>query len=231
MLVSELINEAWYLSSIVARDLETVSGSQSADGLRILNNLLAEKSITGRYIPYTSHLTIPCEVGVAEYSIPGLVDVDTVTFNLGTVRYPMIRSSVRRFFGTGRIDNIETLPWQYYVERELGGSKIYLYYSPNETYPLNISGKFALSEVEMGQDLNDSLDRFYQIYLQHQLADRMCKFYGLQLNPGVQQTLDTLDKQINNVAPRDYTITKYSTLGSTETFNWGQINLGKGWTT
>ena len=49
---AELVNRAWYLSGIVGRNLETVSGQQATDGLFLLNTLLSFKATDLRLIPY-----------------------------------------------------------------------------------------------------------------------------------------------------------------------------------
>ncbi|NIV16246.1 MAG: hypothetical protein GWN62_34815, partial [Aliifodinibius sp.] len=79
MKASELVANAWYLSGIVARDLETVSGSQATDGLRLLNDLLSEKRITGRLIPYFTQTSFNAVVGQESYFVNDLIETEDVT--------------------------------------------------------------------------------------------------------------------------------------------------------
>ena len=48
----ELVTRAYYLSQIVAREAQTVSGSQISDGLYLLNALLDVKASDLQLIPY-----------------------------------------------------------------------------------------------------------------------------------------------------------------------------------
>ena len=158
----ELITDAWFLSGIVSRDLQVVEGSQASDGLEILNDLLNEKSITTKAIPYNTHLEFPLVVGQEIYDIPDLVAISAITFNLEEVRYSISRSTTRMYFGSPRVDNINSLPYEYEFERVVGGCKLYLFFKPLDTYLLKITGKVALSQVTLDTVLNPGLDRFYQ---------------------------------------------------------------------
>ena len=49
--VLKLVSNAFYTSSIVSRDFETVSDNQANDGVDILNDLLGDKSIDNGMLP------------------------------------------------------------------------------------------------------------------------------------------------------------------------------------
>lgn len=113
----QLINRAFYLSQIVSRQLQTVTGDQVADGLYLLNALFDVKGSDLRLIPYFQQYEFITNSGQEEYFVPGLLYCDSMTFNIGQVRYPMIEMTRKQYFSTARIDNITTLPWSYRVER------------------------------------------------------------------------------------------------------------------
>jgi len=106
-----LITRAWYLSGIVARNLETVSGDQITDGLFLLNVLLDFKASDIRLIPYFTRYAGTFVIGQEKYNIPGLFHIETMTFNLGDVRYPMQSMTRDNYFGLGRVNNINSLPF------------------------------------------------------------------------------------------------------------------------
>src|SRR5579859_1953944 len=112
-----LINRAYYLSQVVSRQLQTVSGEQQQDGLFLLNALLDIKGSDLHLIPYFQQFQFTIIDSQEEYFIPNLLYVDTMTFNIGDVRYPMIEMTRKQYFGTGRVDDITTLPFSYRVER------------------------------------------------------------------------------------------------------------------
>ena len=223
----ELITKAFYLSGILGRSFEVISDEQTSDGLDLLNDVLAEKSITTSYIPYYTHTTFNTVIGQDIYTIPGLVDLSNLTFNIGDVRYPMVRDTQRRFFGQGRVDNIQSLPFHYYDERQLGGMLIYLYFVPSQDFVMNITGKFSLQEVALFDDLSLILDRFYISYLKYFLAKRICDIYGQTFQSELMQTLIGLDAQINKLVGVDLSIPRNSQFNRNR-FGYAYANLGNG---
>lgn len=228
MNANELIAKAYYLSDIVSRELETVSGSQQADGLDMLNDLLAEKSAKGKMIPYYTHSSVNTVVGQEEYFIPNLIDIDALTYNIGDIRYSMLRLKRKRYFGSSRADNVSSLPTSYHFERSLGGAKIYFYYLPADIYRVNITGKFALSNVTGSDELSDGLDDFYVAYLKYALAERIAQFFNIELAPGKSKTLYDLERKVFEVSAPDLSIRKLSTFGDEFYTNYAYANLGEG---
>ncbi len=230
MNANELIANSYYLSDIVSRELETVSGSQQADGLHMLNNLLVEKSATGRKIPYYTHSSFDTIQGQEDYFVPSLIDADAVTFNIDDVRYSMVRLKRKEYFGNSRVDNIESLPGSYYVERKVGGSQIYFYDFPSDVFLVKITGKFSLSQVTGDQDLSPPLlDDFYLVYLEYALAERISNFYNIEFAPGKMKVLVEQEQNIFSVDPPDLQIKKISLFGSTGYENYAWANLGRGY--
>jgi hypothetical protein len=226
----ELINNAYYLSGILSRDFETISASQTSDGLEILNDVLAEKSISSALIPYYSHTTFNTVVGQETYTIPNLVNIAELTFNIGDVRYQMIRDSQKRYFGTGRVDNLNSLPFHYYAERQLPGMELYLYFIPEQVFEMKITGKYSLQELTLFDDLDPIFNRFYKSYLKYFLAKRLCDFFGHTYPDQLKPTLKGLEEQINKMVGVDLSIDRQSMFRKNY-FGYGQANLGNGWET
>lgn len=230
MITDELISNAYYLSNIVSRDEETVAGSQLADGLRMLNDILSEKSMSGRHIPYYGHSTLNTVKGQEEYDVPDLIVTDAVTFNIGEVRYSMRRRHRKFYFGSPRVDNIESLPYSYHPERIKGGTRLYLYFLPVDVYVVKITGKFALTQLAADDELSDTLDNYYVSYLTYKLAKRLCDFYDITFSQQKMQTLMELEDQLNDISPQDLSIKKMSTLtNKVSGYNWADVNIGRGW--
>lgn len=225
----ELITKSFYLSGIVSQNLESVTGDQISEGLDLLNSLLAIKSANLDYITYFQEYVLNAVAGQEMYFIPNLVFVDSITFNVGTVRYAMTPQSRKQYFGTGRVDGIETLPFNWRLERTLNGSNIYLYYVPADNYPLKIWGKFALSSVTLNQNLSATLDAFYIEYLRYELAQYMCAEYTLSFPPQAEKTLRQYRKIINQISTPDMTMTKLSSFQKSPGLTFADINLGLGW--
>lgn len=226
----KLIINSYYLSGIVSRGLQSVSGEQLTDGLDLLNALLAVKSIHQNLVPYYREYSINAVIGQEIYNIPALIEAETLTFNIGSVRYSMMALPRNKYFGTGRVDNIQSLPFDWHYERCLGGSNLYIYFNPNVTYPMKIWGKFGLTSVaDENVDLSLTYDAFYIEYLRYALAEYICAEYNITFQPQSQKKLNEIEAQLSYVSPKDLTIQKLTTLSAATGFNWGDVNIGKGW--
>lgn len=227
--VTELITRAYYLSQVVSRELESVSGQQLDDALVWLNALLSLKSAYSRVIPYYQQYEFNAVTGQEKYFVPELVQAETLTFNIGPVRYSTSPQSRRAYFGTGRVDNISSLPFNWHFERVLGGSDVYLYFVPDAAYPVKIWGKFGFTNVTLNQNLLLTYDEYYIDYLRYRLALRICSEFGIPFQPQSMLELEELEEAMTDVSPPDMTLTKISSLQGSSPLNWGDINLGRGW--
>jgi hypothetical protein len=227
--VTELITRAYYLSQVVSRELETVTGQQLEDGLVYLNALLSLKSAHSRVIPYFTEYQFSAIVGQEKYYVPNLVQPETLTFNIGPVRYSTMPTARRTYFGAGRVDNINSLPFNWHFERVLNGSDIYLYFKPADTYPIKIWGKFGFDNVALNTNLLLTYDEYYIDYLRYRLAKRICSEFGIPMQPQALQELQELEEAVTDVSPPDLTLSKISTLQGQTGFNWGDVNTGRGW--
>ena len=226
----ELITDAWYLSGIVSRDLQSVSGSQISDGLRMLNALLSQLSRNSKYLSYITHTTEPLVTGVAEYEIPGLMELNELTFSLDNVNYQMIRESEYRFWGSSKITDIVSFPWRYYFEPILNGGKIYLYFSPESGISeLQINGRFKLTSVTLITDLDDFMEDFYKEYLQYYLAKKICNWYDFEFSAQKNSELRRLDKLASQTSGRDYSMRILNMFQNGAGINYADVNLSNGW--
>lgn len=227
---TQLITSSYYASGVVSREFETVSGGQITDGLMWLNDIISEKDVDQGMIPYESTYNENFVIGQEIYSIPNLITIDTLVFFLDNVRYAMKYEKRNAYFGSSRVENIQTLPFEWYFERQYGGGNLYIYFKPDQNYPMEIHGIFKLPNVTLGQDLSLTLDQFYTTYLHYALADRICAEYAYDTPINVQKQLSKYEAWINKKSRLiDLRMQKVSTLQKRGTFNWAFVNLGKGW--
>ncbi len=186
----KLITSAYYESGIVSREFETVSGQQANDGLFYLNDLIDDKTVDNGLIPYYLEYDFAAVQGQEKYFIPDLINADTFVFYIDTVRYQTQNRGRREYFGTSRADNIQSLPGSWHLERCFGGANLFIYFLPDQNFPLTIWGQFRLQEVTLFQDLSLTLDRFYINYLKYDLAARLCAEYNYTVPPGVTKALN-----------------------------------------
>lgn len=225
-----LINRAWYLSGIVGRGLETVSGEQVTDGLFLLNALLDFKATDTKLIPYYEYYPMTLVQGQELYFIPGLVQIETFNFYIGNVRYPTTEMQRVDYFGNGRVEGIQSLPFVWNFERVEGGGNLRVYYAPMGNYAASISGKFALTNVTEFQDLSLTYDGFYIEYLRYALAEYMCQYYDVSFSEDKRMMMRKMEKKLTWVSPPDLSMQKTNFISSGVALNWAQTNLGKGWT-
>lgn len=243
-LARTLVQRSWYLSGIVARNLQGVTGDQETDGLALLNALLDFKQIEIDLIPYWTYFELPAVPNQEFYFLPSVCAIESLTFNVDQLRYPMDFSTRRAFYGSSRVDNISTLPFNWNFNRQLGGGNLALYFKPEANYPLKIMGKIFLTEVTLDTDLsniastlpyiflnssNVGLDTSYLEYLRYALAQYMCSEYGFLFNPESEKILKKYERKLMFESPPDLSIIKTSILMQGTGINFGDVNLGNGW--
>lgn len=225
----ELITRAYYLSQVVSRELQTVSGTQISDGLYLLNALLDFKGSDTRLIPYYTRYTFNTVAGQEEYHIPNLLMADTITFNIGPVRYSMNEFTRSQYFGISRVDGIQSLPFCYRVERELDGARLYFYFVPADVYVMKLEGKFGLTDVTLTTDMSLTYDRYYIEYLRYALAEYICAEWGATFPDGAMRKFKEIEKKLMDVSPSDLSIQGDNYFGCGQGLDWQTINLTTGW--
>lgn len=226
----KLITEAYFLGAVVGKGFNAPTADQASEGLSLLNDILAEKSVDTALNPYYTQYTFNTISGKEDYFITNLIEPETVTFVLNTVRYVSQVYSRAQYWNTFRANSVSTLPVTCTYERKLDGCTIYFYPLPNQVYPVTIWGQFSLPSVNnLQQNLLDSFDPFYISYLKFALAARLCMFYGKTIPIYTEKQLVSLELQLNKqVSNPDLTNTKVSTLTNSTCINYAFVNLSNG---
>ena len=251
----DLVTRSWYLSGIIARNLQTPTGDQINDGLQLLNNLLDFKQIETDLIPYYQYITFDCVPTQEYYFLPYVADVESSTFNLNVVRYPMSSTSRTNYFGSSRVDNIYTLPFSWNFNRGVGGGTYAMYFIPDQPYPIKMMVKLFLTDATLTTDLmnvtetltntynvpfyttytflNNSIqgyDAAYLEYLRYALARFMCSEYGIVFNPQSEAIFQSYQRKLMYESPPDLSMKKLSILQADASgYSWGDVNIGRGY--
>jgi len=226
----QLITRSLYLSQIVARELEIPTAAQMSDGLYLLNALLDIKGSDLRLIPYYQYYTFNTVIGQEAYFVPNLLSVDTMTFNLGSVRYSIRECTRGEYFATARVDNINSLPFQYRIERKLDGADVFLYFWPSQVFVMNLWAKFGLTDVTLQTDLSTMYDSYYIEYLRYALADYLCAEWGATLPDQSKMKYMEIRKKLLDISPADLSIGKRSYFNHGTGYDWQTVNLTEGYT-
>lgn len=230
-LVDQLVTEAYYQSGLVARGFNVPSGQQMTDGVRRLNAFISVKSADKRRIPYYSEYAFNAEVNKERYFIENLVSMEIFTFNIGDVRFRTTSAGRFEYFGTNRVDNIDSLPFEWRCERTLGGSNLYLYFFPQDTYACKLWGKFGFGPVALGENLETVFDDFYIEYLLLGLTYKLTIFNSVDLQREAQKNLKELESIMLDIASPDLKVITYGTITGRDGggLTWGDVNLADGW--
>lgn len=242
----QLITRSWYLSGIVARNLQMPTGDQITDGLQMLNDLLNYKQIQTELIPYWTYITFDMVEGQEFYFLEYVAALDSVTFTLDEVRYSTSNTSRRNYYGSARVEEIEALPFNWNYVRGQGGGTLGFYFLPQSNYVVKGMAKIFLVDVDLTTDLTDvsettsydfintdnqGYDTSYIEYLRYALARYMCSEYGVVFNPQSEAIFKSYERALMYVEPPDMSMNKYTILNKNQNsgFNWGDVNLGRGW--
>lgn len=253
--VNQLISDAYNCSGVVGKEFEQVDGEQYTEGLGYLNSLLAKKTADKSGIPYFLQYDSNFIIGQEQYFIPGLIKIDTLTFfisnppdpiivnpvpapptpgvaaNGNQVRYSLRQLDRKAYWATPRANQIQSLPYQFTVERQFGGASLYVYFLPNQTYQYQIWGLFSLNNVALNQDLQLTLDQFYIDFLKFELADRICAEYDYNFPEGAARQLAEyqaiIDKREQRLDLTQQTISALTQVSDGVNYAWA--NLDTGW--
>jgi hypothetical protein len=245
----QLITRSWYLSGIVSRNLQVPTGDQITDGLQMLNDLLNFKQIEIDLIPYYTYIELTLVPNQEYYFLPYVAAIETATFNLDTVRYPMNFVSRSNYYGGARVNNISTLPFSWNFIRGDNGGTFATYFLPQSNYTCNLMVKLFLTDVALETDLtnvspslqnaytfvetsNAGYDTGYIEYLRYSLAKYMASEYGVSFNPESEKILQSYARKLMYIGPPDLRMKKGTMLASQEqgALTWAQVNLGRGFT-
>jgi len=146
------------------------------------------------------------------------------------VRFNVIPTLRNQYFGSNRVNNINSLPFSWYWEKQLGGGDLYIYFLPDQDYPCEIHGLFQLNTVSLNQDLSTTIDEFYRTYLRYCLADRICSEYNFDTPPNVLRQLGKYQAFINsNSRLMDLRLVKQNAFQEKHNLSWAYVNIGHGW--
>jgi len=133
-------------------------------------------------------------------------------------------------FGAGRVENIQTLPYQWHMERVYGGANVYIYYAPLDNYAFIMSAKFSLMSTVLNQDLSLIYDQFYIDYIMYGLAEYLCEWYQVVPPPFVYKQLQAFENHIRDTSPMDLTMRKMEYFTQHTGIQYADANIGHGFT-
>lgn len=228
-LASQLLVKALRTTGLAPADIGNQPTSRMmVDALDLLNEILSQINSDGALLPYTTTTFIDLTAGQQTYQIPNLIQWQAIAYYLQDIRYTLYYSARTDYYSSNRADNILSLPYQFHVERTLGGSEISMYFFPQEDYPLQITGLFGFNSVNMGQDISNLFDTYYLKYLRLQLADSICNYYNVPLPANSARELMVIKKQIKRLNNPDLSAQVVPLMGGANFPSYAQANFRNG---
>lgn len=193
----KLITDAYYLTNIVSREFQIVSGEQIGVGASLLNDFLASTALANKRIPFFELYNLALSPGVEKYFVDNLAYIETMTFFDGSVRYPVKMEGMKAHFGTLRVETVQTFPLTAGIKRDKGGMEIYFYPIPDKIYTLQVLGQFILNILaNVDIDLEGYYDRSYLTYIKYNLAKLISDDAGTEIPAFIDLEIAKMDKQL-----------------------------------
>lgn len=224
----ELIGKAYNAARVNVQSFSKLTPEQTKNGIFLLNALLSQKTVDPSMLLYWKKLDGVFEAAEKEYFLENLISIQTLTYYMsdGTVRMPTLAQDMTVFNGAGRAENIETLPFTYWLNQSLGGSTLYVYPAPDQDYAYTIWGQFQLSNVTLFEDLSLVFPMYYILHLILELAYMICTFGAYSVPEELMLQLAKSRELIgNNGTVFDLSMRVLSTVNTSNYTNWAQINI------
>ncbi len=205
---SKVVSDAWYKSGFVPSDA-SVDGSSMALGLDELKLLISGIDLDGGAQPFTVNTTVNLVGGQEDYDIEGLVEIISLSYTDGNIRYRLKPTSADAYESNPRIEDLSTFPDRYYARRippqtvngvlQSNGMRISFYPVPNKSYVLNITGKFAQPEITMTTDLSALFPPWMIDYFILGTAMRICEYYDMDCPQRIVNRFNSLESKIKSL--------------------------------
>ncbi len=182
--VAELIEGAYRLSNITPAG-EALEPFQTAEGLRVLNQMLAAWSIDRQGVYAITKESFPIVGNTAEYTIGSGADFDTVRPNRITFGYVnqsgqdyMLRIVDREWQASRQNKTALTgRPWELLYEKDYPSGTITLYPVPDTSYTIHIQSVKPLAVYSSAND-DLALPPEYEQAVEYNLAIAIANRYG-----------------------------------------------------
>lgn len=212
MKVYEIIKNAYICAGINSAEINDEDPGQIVRGLNALSLVLAEKNFKTCELPYFDTIEVNAVQGQSDYFLQNMYTLETMTFNIGDVRYSMKSSTRRIFKGETRQENVKSLPTEFYYERTNGGLTVSLYFLPVDSYLLKFNGLKGFGNYTLDDELTNYVDLGYQSFIIYQLAIKLCIIFIRPVPQQLMEELRKMEKSMSFVNPPDMTFRYISSV-------------------
>ena len=188
--VRQFISDAFQLISANS-PTTTLPGRTQSQGLRVLNQLLAQYSGTGLLL--TVEQQVDYNIGIGQQFVTigpaDFVPTPDITTNgrltvlenawltLDGVTYPLIDEKRTEFYSSYKYEPLAGLPRYIVVVPQTNITTCQIFPAPSQGYLISFFGKFQLTSLTLNDDLS-SLPTYYELFFQYAVAKYLAYFTG-----------------------------------------------------
>lgn len=188
--INQLIDAAYRFLGEVGAD-EVVTGTETSDGLYILNELLDQFSAGGVYIPYNQKVTFNFTPGKGTYSFSDVVSADETVSRIvgisyanyfvqvGTsdpISYPLYIINKSQYYNIVRLPNLQTRPGFVFLDRQITESFLTYYPIPDQAYQCTMGLKLMIASFVLNQVIVN-VPPYAQRFLRYALTRELKGWY------------------------------------------------------
>jgi hypothetical protein len=230
---NDLIVKAFYLINEYSPD-EQPSGSEIAEGLDYLNDILASLNISGINIPYVHSINFNMTPSKDTYTLGPdatndvvcnkILDLFDVYIVYQNVQYPLEVIDHDTVYQLARAINTTTRPTKVFLQDYETNCTLKFIYTPDLGYTCYVRGKFYLSSVGLAQNIT-SVPNTYFRYLRYKLAKELGNVFETSTwNDAKESELSKMEDDIKALSNKNWAL-KQSRLMQKNVMGFGKIYI------
>lgn len=192
MLAAQLVTDALYLSLYDRNFDRSIDGGDETHGLQVLNELLDEWRDR---IPYPFQYTFATADDLLNTQF---VQVDNVSFVLGSVKYPLTPELLTPFNEINTVLNLSTIPSIYYFDLSTQSITVYPIPPNNPTYSFIVWGRQALGGLGLVSALPPNMPVFMITAVKYEVGFRLAAEVGVLWNENKERIRQATFTQLKN---------------------------------
>lgn len=206
MKASELINDAYRFSNIIAEEGQDLTSTQLRDGVRLLNYIIRNLNIDGEEIALNAQENLILPAGHQTLLLPDYIKLYKVQYDLGSIFVDTALLSAEDFYNVAVVTNTTSIPFAGYAKRTANGIELFFYFAPNRDYEIRIiSGLKKITELNADDDIVTN-DFFYNELLVWKLANDLRMRNQMDVNQDISAKIRNISNRLKSIKTKNNNI-------------------------
>ena len=209
----DIVIDSIRMTGEYAQEGEDIPGWVQTRALRLLNQLLNNRSVYGVKIPLYTPTSFTMTVGKNSYEFSKLdtADVDSrpivkvafASININGAIYPVSVVSYDKYYKAYFSENTQGRPQNVLLKRGIDKSELMFYPAPSSGYTCDLQLKVKIDLLE-SQDILDELPDYWIDFLKYSLCKRQSPFFPSSVwTQSMQDDFEQLRDDVLNAADYD----------------------------